>query len=690
MHRAFDVRGLVVKKRGAGMVIVTHEGDQAVKASSLGREFSAAKLTARFGPYTPPPPELFEARSAAIEPEDQGSRLIKAALANRSFFTRRQLMTHVGKVEKDIDQRTAMLEELLKRPGLVQLLDADGKEIGWTKTAIVQEERQAVRDAKALANRQARLRPKAIAQARNSRSMRPDQLAAFEAATSGRGFVLIEGRAGVGKSYSAQAIREAWEGSGYRVIGLGPTNEVRASALKDGFKEARTVHSLLMRLKAGTESLDASSVLMVDEAAMLDNGTMAALLTEARAADATVILIGDDRQLASVDRGGLFGDFREHLGSTEITKITRQAVDWQNQAATHFSNFEFAAGVDLFRANDRLHWSGTRDQARAQLLEQWKQDSAANPKESRFVFAFTNEEVNALNAELRQIRRDRSELGRDELHIKTKHGMAAFSIGDRVAITETAKSAEDRERGIINGAMGTVSAVDLKTGRLVLQSDDGKVMEIDTTGFEGLRHGYAGTVYKGQGKTLDRTYLLYSKYFRSEPAYVALTRQRKDARLYAAREDARDEKAMVKTMQQSVGKKSSLAGYTPDELEGLKVSRDRLAEDLDQPARPEREPAKPRQKQPRNRTRYKRRPIVRHPAVRRLWRRYLKANQRPARRRPGFLFRSFKAWLLTGAISDPLAIALLVHQRAMGRLMLETAAKVLGGAREVQPNGRDR
>jgi len=49
---------------------------------------------------------------------------------------------------------------------------------------------------------------------------------------------------------------------------------------------------------------------------------------------------------------------------------------------------------------------------------------------------------------------------------------------------------------------------------------------------------------------------------------------------------------MVKTLQQSVGKKSSLAGYTPDELEGLTAGKDRLAEDLDQPARPEREPAK--------------------------------------------------------------------------------------------------
>jgi hypothetical protein len=36
-----------------------------------------------------------------------------------------------------------------------------------------------------------------------------------------------------------------------------------------------------------------------------------------------VILAGDDRQLASIERGGLFAEMRQRHGSAEITEVTR-------------------------------------------------------------------------------------------------------------------------------------------------------------------------------------------------------------------------------------------------------------------------------------------------------------------------------------------------------------------------------
>ena len=58
--------------------------------------------------------------------------------------------------------------------------------------------------------------------------------------------------------------------------------------------------------------------------------------------------------------------------------------------------------------------------------------------------------------------------------------------------------------------------------------------------FIGFRHGYAGTTYKGQGKTLDHTYLYHSHHWRSAASYVALTRQRESAQVFVARETVRD------------------------------------------------------------------------------------------------------------------------------------------------------
>jgi ATP-dependent exoDNAse (exonuclease V) alpha subunit len=58
--------------------------------------------------------------------------------------------------------------------------------------------------------------------------------------------------------------------------------------------------------------------------------------------------------------------------------------------------------------------------------------------------------------------------------------------------------------------------------------------------FNTFRHGYAGTIHRGQGRTLDQTYLYHSRYMRSTSSYVALTRHREHTTIFVARETAAD------------------------------------------------------------------------------------------------------------------------------------------------------
>ena len=69
--------------------------------------------------------------------------------------------------------------------------------------------------------------------------------------------------------------------------------------------------------------------------------------------------------------------------------------------------------------------------------------------------------------------------------------------------------------------------------------------------FAGFRHGYAGTIYKGQGKTLDETYLLHTHHWRQASSYVALTRQREKAQVFVATETARDVRELARQMRRS-------------------------------------------------------------------------------------------------------------------------------------------
>ena len=199
-------------------------------------------------------------------------------------------------------------------------------------------------------------------------------------------------------------------------------------------------------------------------------------------------------------------------------------------------------------------------------MERWRQDTARDPQATRFVFAYTNKDVNALNEDLRAARRERGELSGEDVRFETKHGAAMFAVGDRVQFTDTRKSAK-----IYNGNVGTITGLDARTGLLRAQLDGpqgapGREVVWSASEFDGFRHGYAGTIYKGQGKTLDHTYLYHTEHWRQAASYVALTRQRESATIFVARETARNPKQLAWQMARGEVKSASLAWATRDEL----------------------------------------------------------------------------------------------------------------------------
>jgi hypothetical protein len=347
--------------------------------------------------------------------------------------------------------------------------------------------------------------------------------------------------------------------------------------MTDGFDVAATMHSALFQLKNGLMQWGPNIVVMVDEAAMMGTPIIGGLLTVANHAGAKLILVGDDRQLPSIERGGIFPELLRRHASAEITEVTRQKIEWQRQAARDLAEYRFREAVAAFGRAGAISWSGTREEAQGALVEAWKRDHAAHPQESRFVFAYTNDDVDTLNAQLRAVCRERGVLlgpdvaftvcyrapqegEEEELH------RAYFSIGDRVQFTKT-----DKRQRIYNGNVGTITSLDPTTGQVTARLDasaDGQGREVrwNANHFNGFRHGYAGTIYKGQGKTLDRTYLYHSRHWTSAPSYVALTRQRKSATIFVARETAKDEEQLAGQMARQEVRSASIAWPTQDEL----------------------------------------------------------------------------------------------------------------------------
>src|SRR5271165_2415886 len=527
-----------------------------------------------------------EALRTANEHAARDPKQVLAALTrHNATFSERDLDRYLAKhlrrdatADPDVAREIAAVKAaVLQHPSVRALHDREtGEAVGrFTTTAVREQERAALADAAAVAGARHHPGVDVFLQlaATSGRKLRNDQHKAFEHAVSAGGLKLIEGRAGTGKSYTLAAVRDAHEIARYRVVGLAPTNSVAQSIKADGFREAGTVHAALFAIKNGRgpgggrhPGWDKRTVLVVDEAAMLDSRVTGELLAEARASGAKVILAGDGRQLTSIERGGLFTELCRAHRAAEITEVTRQTASWQRQAARDLAEGRFDAAVASFDRHGAITWSADQEASRAALVAKWTADSAADPRASRFVFAYTNADVDRLNAELRRVRRERGELASPDVRLETKHGAARFAVGDRVQFTDT-----DKRLHIYNGNAGTIIGLNAATGEITARLDapsgkEGRVVTWSAAEFQGFRHGYAGTIYKGQGKTLDHTYLLHTHHWRAAASYVALTRQRHSAQVFVARETARNVQQLARQMARGEVRAASVAWATSDEL----------------------------------------------------------------------------------------------------------------------------
>src|SRR3546814_15947263 len=112
--------------------------------------------------------------------------------------------------------------------------------------------------------------------------------------SSGDGIEVVEGVAGSGKTFALAAAREAWEASGYRVIGCSLAARAAKHLQDDAGIPASTIDRLLRDLNRAP--FGPRTVVVVDEAAMVGTRKPARLLEHAEAVDAKVVLVGDPFQ----------------------------------------------------------------------------------------------------------------------------------------------------------------------------------------------------------------------------------------------------------------------------------------------------------------------------------------------------------------------------------------------------------
>jgi conjugative relaxase-like TrwC/TraI family protein len=267
----------------------------------------------------------------------------------------------------------------------------------------------------------------------------------------GDGVAVVVGRAGSGKTWALGVTREAFELAGYQVLGAAPTGIATVGLADEGFREARTVDRLLLDLAKGRTELDARTVLVVDEAAMVATRKLAPLLSHAERAGAKVVLVGDDRQFAPIQAGGGFRALRLRLGASELTVNRRQVEAWEQRAIDDVRAGNLDQAIAAYAEHDRIRAFEAKDDRDRALVNDWWQAHQAG--EQPVIYAHRRAQVDQLNQVCQRLRAEHGQLGSERLTV----GDRTFAVGDLVVL---GANAQDR-LGVVNGTIAVILELDV-------------------------------------------------------------------------------------------------------------------------------------------------------------------------------------------------------------------------------------
>ncbi|MDR8093139.1 AAA family ATPase [Burkholderia gladioli] len=402
------------------------------------------------------------------------------------------------------------------------------------------EERLIERTERMAAHVGAAVSDRSRAAAADARAFNEGQRKAFNAMTSGDQIVIVNGAAGTGKSYSLAGMREAFEADGYKVYGAILQGKTADDLQRDSGIESRTIHRMLFDLDHGNLELDSKSVLVVDEAGMVGSRQMEALLAHVEQSGAKIRLVGDAKQLHAVEYGNAFEHISRRVEVHALTDIRRQQHEWMIAASMAASNHDIDSSVRAYAEHEVIHQAATQNEAKTQLVERWNRERlTAEPGRSRLVLVATNDERDELNVMMREKMRDSGHL-RDEGEVHGVNGKIALATGDQIMFLQN----EYVELDVRNGTSAVVEKVngDIVTARL----PDGRAVDVDTQQYSHIDYGYALTIHKSQGVTVDSAHALLSRNMTAELYYVLSTRHKDSLEMFYSQEQFKDLDAVIR------------------------------------------------------------------------------------------------------------------------------------------------
>lgn len=357
-----------------------------------------------------------------------------------------------------------------------------------------------------------------------------EQKVAIEHVAGAERIAAVIGRAGAGKTTMMKAAREAWEAAGYRVVGGALAGKAAEGLEKEAGIVSRTLSSWELRWNQGRGQLDDKTIFVIDEAGMVSSLQLALFVEAVTKAGAKLVLIGDPDQLQPIEAGAAFRAITDRVGYAELETIYRQKDQWMRDASLDLARGNVESALNAYEQAGLVQTGWTRQDAIEGLIESWNRDF--DPDKTTLILAHRRRDVRELNELARGRLVERGIVG-EGFAFNTQDGPRRFAAGDQIVFLKNEGSL-----GVKNGMLAKV--VDAAPSRIVAEIGDGESRTqviVEQRFYTNVDHGYATTIHKSQGATVDRVKVLASSTLDRHLSYVAMTRHREAAELHVGMEE---------------------------------------------------------------------------------------------------------------------------------------------------------
>lgn len=466
---------------------------------------------------------------------------------SRSTFKVQDLHHHLAKQAQltgdDAITISSLAKKCLDSENVVSLGQDHKNNRVFTTTAILEIEQQVINLAKKL-SQQSHSSPdnEAIEQAVEQKQLQcgyqlsEEQIEGLQTACAPIRLSILQGSAGAGKSISMEALRMAYEAMGESVLGACIAKIAVDNLQRETGIQSMTTAKLLTDIERGRNVLSMVSVLVIDEAGQVGSKQMQALLKAAETSQTKIVLVGEDKQLDSIEHGGVLKYLSrpDVIGKSTIKAVRRQRKAIARQIVMQLRDGDSKAALATLNEHKLVNFSSSQEAAIKKLVSKWQHYTKVQPDKSAVVLAQRWTEVEAISRQLREIYQERALVGHENIMfdcvVSNKLMTLPFSIGERVRFAQN-----DYRLNVSNGSLGTLMKLEKVQNQwqFHIKLDNQRTVVINQNDYQNeqgrlpLVHAYAMTVYSSQGVTIDGdTFILYNAHMDRANSYVAGSRHK--------------------------------------------------------------------------------------------------------------------------------------------------------------------